>query len=298
MNPESQNKFGLNRVQQPARGFFVTGIGKLPRGGFTQTDSVARLFRSGISTFLCVVGMICLGAHAQQSDADHKRFLECKTQADLGDALAEYNLGLCYELGRGVTKSEVEAVKWYRKAAEQNYAEAQFSLGVHYAFGQGVAKDDVEGGKWCLKAAEQNYAPAQLSQGLHCKFGILVAKNAVEAVAWFRKAANQDLASAEYNLGLCYASGQGVTQDEVEADAWYELAANRNEKAAKNREALEKKMSTRQVTNARKRAGRGMADKLAGELYDAANNAGASVKKKEEIHRMADANKAYSHYRW
>ena len=52
------------------------------------------------------------------------------------------------------------------------------------------------------------------------------------------------------------------------------------------------------VVNARKRAGRGMAEKLAGELYDAANNAGASVKKKEEIHRMADANKAYSHYRW
>lgn len=52
------------------------------------------------------------------------------------------------------------------------------------------------------------------------------------------------------------------------------------------------------VTNARKRAGRGMADKLAGELFDAANNTGTSVKKKEDIHRMADANKAFAHYRW
>jgi small subunit ribosomal protein S7 len=52
------------------------------------------------------------------------------------------------------------------------------------------------------------------------------------------------------------------------------------------------------VTNARKRAGRSMAEKLAGELYDAANNTGASVKKKEDIHRMADANKAFAHYRW
>lgn len=52
------------------------------------------------------------------------------------------------------------------------------------------------------------------------------------------------------------------------------------------------------VTNARKRAGRSMADKLAGELFDAANNTGASVKKKEDIHRMADANKAFAHYRW
>ena len=52
------------------------------------------------------------------------------------------------------------------------------------------------------------------------------------------------------------------------------------------------------VTNARKRAGRTMIDKLTGELYDAANNTGSSVKKKEDIHRMADANKAFAHYRW
>jgi hypothetical protein len=42
----------------------------------------------------------------------------------------------------------VEAVKWYRKAAEQNYAGAQFNLGFCYANGQGVAKDNVEGYKW------------------------------------------------------------------------------------------------------------------------------------------------------
>lgn len=52
------------------------------------------------------------------------------------------------------------------------------------------------------------------------------------------------------------------------------------------------------VTNARKRAGRTMIEKLAGELLDAANGAGSSVKKKEDIHRMADANKAFAHYRW
>jgi small subunit ribosomal protein S7 len=52
------------------------------------------------------------------------------------------------------------------------------------------------------------------------------------------------------------------------------------------------------VTNSRKRAGRTMADKLTGELLDAANNTGTSVKKKEDIHRMADANKAFAHYRW
>ncbi|HZO87366.1 MAG TPA: 30S ribosomal protein S7 [Chthonomonadaceae bacterium] len=52
------------------------------------------------------------------------------------------------------------------------------------------------------------------------------------------------------------------------------------------------------ITNSRKRAGRSMADKLSGELLDASNNTGASVKRKEEVHRMADANKAFAHYRW
>ncbi len=49
---------------------------------------------------------------------------------------------------------------------------------------------------------------------------------------------------------------------------------------------------------ARKRSEKSIANKLAGELMDAANNRGASVKKKEDTHRMADANKAFAHYRW
>ncbi len=52
------------------------------------------------------------------------------------------------------------------------------------------------------------------------------------------------------------------------------------------------------VTNARKRSGYTMVEKLAGELLDAANNTGASIKKKEDGYRMAEANKAFAHYRW
>jgi small subunit ribosomal protein S7 len=52
------------------------------------------------------------------------------------------------------------------------------------------------------------------------------------------------------------------------------------------------------IQNARSRSGRTMAAKLAAELMDAADNQGASVKKREDTHRMADANKAFAHYRW
>ena len=47
-----------------------------------------------------------------------------------------------------------------------------------------------------------------------------------------------------------------------------------------------------------KRSGRSMAEKLAGELIDAYNNRGSAVKKREDTHKMAEANKAFAHYRW
>jgi small subunit ribosomal protein S7 len=52
------------------------------------------------------------------------------------------------------------------------------------------------------------------------------------------------------------------------------------------------------VTNARKRGEKTMEDRLVGELLDATNNRGNAVKKRDDIHRMADANKAFAHYRF
>ena len=52
------------------------------------------------------------------------------------------------------------------------------------------------------------------------------------------------------------------------------------------------------IQNAKRRPERTMRQKLAAELMDAAENRGAAIKKKEDTHRMADANKAYAHYRW
>ena len=52
------------------------------------------------------------------------------------------------------------------------------------------------------------------------------------------------------------------------------------------------------ITYGRSRSEKGMIDKLTNELLDAANNRGAAIKKKEDVHRMAEANKAFAHYRW
>jgi small subunit ribosomal protein S7 len=52
------------------------------------------------------------------------------------------------------------------------------------------------------------------------------------------------------------------------------------------------------IQNAKSRAGKSMSEKLTGEIMDAFNNSGGAIKKKEEVHRMAEANKAFAHYRW
>lgn len=68
-----------------------------------------------------------------------------------------------------------------------------------------------------------------------------------------------------------------------------------NEVRPERREALAQRWI---VTAARARAGQPIANKLFAELLDAANNTGSAVRRKEELQRMADANRAYAHFRW
>ena len=65
------------------------------------------------------------------------------------------------------------------------------------------------------------------------------------------------------------------------------------------RESRREALAMRWVINAaRSKSGRGMDERLAAELLDAYNNTGSAYKKKEDTHKMAEANKAFAHYRW
>src|SRR5882672_7128534 len=118
-----------------------------------------------IFTLLLASSVAVVQLAAQQTKAVQKPVEEVKAKAEAGDAESQVELGRRYDKGEGVVKDQVEAVKWYRKAAEQNYAKAQYNLGVCYERGygcrDGVAEDDAEAVKWYRKAAEQNYAAAQ-----------------------------------------------------------------------------------------------------------------------------------------
>jgi TPR repeat protein len=128
-----------------------------------------------------------------------------------------------------------EAVKWYRKAAEQGNAIAQFSLGNKYLNGEGVSQDYAEAVKWYRKAAEQGYARAHLNLGWMYYDGRGVTQDYAEAAKWYRKAAEQGHAKAQFNLGFMYDEGTGVTQDYAEALKWYRKAAEQGNAIAQKK---------------------------------------------------------------
>jgi hypothetical protein len=159
-------------------------------------------------------------------------FQETRARAEKGEAAAQSELGLMYDLGQGVAQDYAEAVKWLRKAAEQGHPGAQLLLGLHCQNGDGIRQDYAEAVKWLRKAAEQGGAAAQYSLGVCYDRGHGVTQDYAEAVKWYRKAAGQGDPMAQYNLGVCYSRGQGVPQDDAEAVKWYRKAAGQDVLAA------------------------------------------------------------------
>jgi uncharacterized protein len=224
-----------------------------------------------IVTLLCAANLLLPCVHAQQSEMDRQALAQICAKAEAGDvqsqlelgaafssgkfglatnimeamkwwrqaaeqnhALAQHNLGVCYRDGQGVATDYVEAVKWFRKAAEQHWAEAEYNLAICFQEGRGLTKDPAEAVKWYRKAAEQHYAAAQNNLGNCYANGSGVAKDQAEAVKWVRAAAEQNWADAQYNLGFSYHSGRGVAKDEVEAVKWFRKAAEQNHPLAQN----------------------------------------------------------------
>ena len=145
--------------------------------------------------------------------------------ANNGDVFAQDTVGDMYDHGRGVEQSYEKAVEWYRKAAEQGYANTQCRLGSMYHDGRGVEQSYKTAVEWYRKSAEQEYAAAQCNLGLKYKYGQGVEQSYEKAVEWYRKAAEQGYANAQCNLGVMYEYGQGVEQSYEKAVEWYQKAA-------------------------------------------------------------------------
>ena len=127
-----------------------------------------------------------------------------------------------YRDGHGVPQNYAEALKWFRKAANQGYDNAQLDLGFLYAHGDGVPQDYIEAAKWYRKAAEQGNAGGQ------------------------------------GDLGFLYAHGDGVPQDYVQAYLWLNLAVPQftdkkdRDIAVKGRDWVASKMTRSQIAEAQR----------------------------------------------
>lgn len=142
---------------------------------------------------------------------------------------AQFNLATKYEGGIGVKQDYAEAIKWYRRAAEQGQADAQYNLGKLYEHGTGVDQDYNESVKFYQCAAEQGDADAQCNLGFMHERGRGLAQDDKEAAKWYRLAATQGDAGAQFNLASMYATGTGVGQDDKEAFKWYQLSAKQGD---------------------------------------------------------------------
>lgn len=171
--------------------------------------------------------------------------------AEAGVVGAQTIIGWMYDNGRGVIENDVEAVKWYRFAADQGFEFAQCDLGVMYLNGSGVIQSPVEAVKWYSLAASQGSSKCQALLGIQYSLGDGVVQDYVEAFKLYRLAATQGDRFGQSGLAIAFEGGLGVVQDNVRAHMWYNIAsANGDKNAAKNREDVAAKMTREDISKA------------------------------------------------
>ena len=141
---------------------------------------------------------------------------EWRPLANKGMAAAQYNLGVMYRRGDGVTQDYEVAIEWFRQAAEQGNASAQSNLGAMYDQGLGVPQDSNAAFKWFKLAAEQGNNYSLFILGEMYAHGRGVTRDHVRAHMWWNIAASEELAAG---LGLARQEfiriQKGMTPDEV-----------------------------------------------------------------------------------
>ena len=122
-----------------------------------------------------------------------------------------------------------------RARAEGGDADAQYQLALQFQIGLALPRDDTEAAAWLLRAAEQDHVEAQLLLGLQYRAGRGVPQDDFEAAAWVRMAVDGGHPDALFFLATMYRDGRGVLRDRVQACMWQMLAALRSND--RNREA-------------------------------------------------------------
>lgn len=148
-----------------------------------------------------------------------------KPLAQAGNGRAQYDVGEMYLFGVGVSRDPAEAVKWFRRAAQNHDQFAGTALGSMYELGFGVERSPQTAIEWFHRGAVAGDALAQYALGGIYREGLGVPKNASLAAKWIRKAAKQGYVIAQANLGLMYKVGDEVAKNGPMAARWFHRAA-------------------------------------------------------------------------
>lgn len=126
-------------------------------------------------------------------------------------------------------KNPVMGVECYKKAIDSRVPNAMFNLGTCYQLGRGVPVDMKTPFKWYLRAAEHGHLNAMHNVGFSCQSGIGTSQNLEQAVEWYGKPASFGKCDSQSNLGMCYMcylSGSGVTRNQRLGIEWVTKAAS------------------------------------------------------------------------
>ncbi len=195
---------------------------------------------------LLVMTIIMMGCESEHPDLKYLDPETSKRLAEQGDTKAQFFVAEALQRGDGVPVNEVEAVKWYKRAGNQNFESASSKY-------------------WYVQSLQQ--------LGVIYYFGIgSVGQDFVESARWYRKAAELGDSSSQSRLSWMYQVGEGVPQDYMEAYVWQsvavanpywdehslapELKSHNHEAIKEARDALAGKLSDEQLAAAQARATR------------------------------------------
>ncbi|XP_065059020.1 uncharacterized protein LOC135686669 isoform X1 [Rhopilema esculentum] len=164
-----------------------------------------------------------LGIQLINSKQESQAIFLLEKAGQAGNASAIYNMGLCFEHGRGVLEDHCKAAELYEVAAARGHPKAQYNLATFYAEGAGGLTQDYETAiHWFQRAADNGIAKAQVCMGFH-----FAKENDQEKSAnYFSLASNQQDIVGMYHYAICLEHGWGVAKDVIKAGKLYKKAAD------------------------------------------------------------------------
>lgn len=191
--------------------------------------------------FLAAVSLTVQSGYAwPQSEANATvTSAKLQSQAEQGDAVAQYNLAVTYLRdgfsNKGSSNEDyASAVKWLQASADQSNAGAEFMLGYLYEHGQGVPRDYAKAAENYRAAALQGHSTAENNLASLYQHGQGVAKDMGQAFEWYRASAQHGNPVGQCNVATLYYLGSGIPRDDKEAAKWFRAAADAGSAEAEN----------------------------------------------------------------